>query len=244
MAVDTCPLPDNQTEWESKDAPLTGWWRETARRATDVALASAVLVLTAPIVLLAAALVRLTSAGPAFYTQARLGLGGRPFTIYKLRSMTHNCEAGSGAKWAEKGDPRVTPVGRWLRRLHIDELPQLWNVLRGDMSLIGPRPERPEIIANIEKHLPDYRERLLVRPGLTGLAQIQLPPDNGLDDVRRKLVLDRCYVRLRTPWLDARIMAGTALYLAGVSFGTVRQLAGLPAGDELPGVPATEASPA
>jgi lipopolysaccharide/colanic/teichoic acid biosynthesis glycosyltransferase len=210
----------------------------------DVALAATMMVLTAPVVALAALLVRLTSSGPAFYTQTRLGLGGRPFTIYKLRSMTHNCEADSGAKWAEKCDPRVTPVGRWLRALHVDELPQLWNVLKGDMSLIGPRPERPEIVADIERHLPDYRERLMVRPGLTGLAQIQLPPDNGLDDVRRKLVLDRCYVRRRTLWLDARIVAGTALYLAGVSFGTIRSLLGLPNGDEVPVVPATEATPA
>src|SRR5205814_291249 len=115
-------------------------------------------------------LVRITSRGPAFYTQTRLGLRGRTFTIYKLRSMYEYCENHSGPLWSSKDDPRVTPLGRFIRRTHIDELPQLWNILRGDMSLIGPRPERPEFLPKLETIVPRYRERLRVRPGVTGLA--------------------------------------------------------------------------
>ena len=135
----------------------------------------------------AAIVVKLTSRGPAFYTQIRLGQDGRAYAIYKLRTMTHDCEKLSGPQWSKKGDCRVTAVGRLLRRSHLDELPQLWNVLRGEMSLIGPRPERPEFVPRLERSLPHYRARLHVRPGVTGLAQVQLPPDTDLGSVRRKL---------------------------------------------------------
>src|SRR5262249_20718427 len=155
--------------------------------------------------------------GPAIYSQVRLGRGGRPFLIYKLRTMYHKCEAETGPQWCAKGDPRVTPVGRFLRTTHIDELPQLWNVLRGDMSLVGPRPERPEIIDELERHLAGYRNRLSVKPGVTGLAQIQLPSDTTVESVREKLILDLCYVQRFGAWLDFRIQVGTILYLAGVS---------------------------
>src|SRR5260370_5820150 len=115
--------------------------------------------------------------------------------------MFHNCERNSGACWATAGDPRITPVGRCLRRLHLDELPQLWNVVRGDMSLVGPRPERPEFIPHLEKHIARYQERMSVRPGLTGLAQIQLPADTDLDRVRRKLAYDLYYIGHERCWL-------------------------------------------
>src|SRR5439155_3688120 len=137
----------------------------------------------------AALLITLSSPGPVVYTQTRLGRSGRRFTIYKLRTMRHNCEAASGIRWATKGDSRVTRVGKMLRATHIDELPQLVNVIRGDMSLVGPRPERPEIAAGLAQAIRDYPLRHRVRPGVTGLAQIQLQADTDLGSVRRKLAL-------------------------------------------------------
>jgi lipopolysaccharide/colanic/teichoic acid biosynthesis glycosyltransferase len=186
------------------------------------------LVLAAPIILLAAVLVKLTSRGPAFYTQTRLGLDGREYIIYKLRSMFHNCERNSGACWSTAGDPRITPVGRWLRRLHIDELPQLWNVLRGDMSLVGPRPERPEFIPHLEGALPLYRLRRAVLPGVTGLAQVQLPPDTDLESVRRKLAYDLYYVYNGNPWLDLQLLAATAVHVVGVPYSLIGKFLFLP----------------
>lgn len=198
----------------------------------SVALALTLGVVALPVIAIAGLLVRLTSRGPAFYSQIRSGRGGHPFRIYKLRSMRLDCEALTGATWsAGKSDPRVTPVGRVLRRLHIDELPQLWNLCRGDMALVGPRPERPEILALLETELPRVRERLAVRPGLTGLAQIQLPADQTFDCFRRKLAVDLLYTRQRSVWLDLRILLGTGLYLSGLSYDAVRRLALLP---ELP----------
>jgi lipopolysaccharide/colanic/teichoic acid biosynthesis glycosyltransferase len=142
--------------------------------------------------------------------------------------MYHECEKYSGIKWCSFRDNRVTPVGRFLRKSHIDELPQLWNVLRGEMSLIGPRPERPELVVSLEKALPRYRDRLLVKPGLTGLAQIQLPPDTDLESVRKKLILDRVYVNRRSLWLDLRIYLGTIFYLTGLPFEKVQRWFALP----------------
>jgi lipopolysaccharide/colanic/teichoic acid biosynthesis glycosyltransferase len=187
-------------------------------------------VFAAPVIGLGALLVKLTSRGPAFYTQIRLGRHGRSYTIYKLRSMRHNCEKDSGPCWSKKGDTRVTPVGRFLRRTHIDELPQLWNVLRGDMSLVGPRPERPEFVPHLEEAMPFYRSRLLVRPGVTGLAQVQLPPDTDLASVRRKLAYDLYYVRYRNPWLDFRLLLATALHLVGIPHALLGKLLCLPGG--------------
>lgn len=203
-------------------------WYDLAKTILDGLAATIILIVAMPFVLVSALIVRLTSHGPAFYTQMRLGRGGKPYVIYKLRSMYHDCERYSGIRWSSKGDNRVTPFGRFLRKSHIDELPQLWNVLRGEMSLIGPRPERPELVVSLEKALPRYRDRLLVKPGLTGLAQIQLPPDTDLESVRQKLVLDRVYVRYRSFWLDLRIYLATIVYLAGVPFETVRRWFALP----------------
>jgi len=173
-------------------------------------------------------LVRLTSPGAALYTQTRLGRNGRHFTIVKLRTMRQDCEKNSGACWSKPGDPRITKLGVWLRKLHIDELPQLWNVLQGDMSLVGPRPERPEIASTIERHVPGYRDRLRVRPGLTGLAQIQLPADTDIESVRRKVKLDQIYIQTRTAWLDVRLLIGTLFYLLRIRPQLSRKWLGLP----------------
>lgn len=198
------------------------------QRAFDLTVACAVAVAAVPVIAAAWAVVRLTSSGPGFYSQVRVGRDGRRYRIYKIRTMYHNCEAVSGVRWSTAGDPRVTPVGRVLRKLHVDELPQLLNVLRGDMSVVGPRPERPELVGPLSAQLPGYADRLAVRPGVTGLAQIQLPPDSNLESVRRKLALDRCYVESRGFWLDLRIVFGTAVYLLGFSYPTVRKLVRLP----------------
>jgi lipopolysaccharide/colanic/teichoic acid biosynthesis glycosyltransferase len=198
--------------------PTAARWYRRHKPLTDGALALALCVPAAPVVLLAAALVKVTSPGPSVFRQRRLGRGGRVFTIYKLRTMNHECERLSGPRWSTHGDPRVTGVGRVLRRLHVDELPQLWNVLRGDMSLVGPRPERPEFLPGLKDAFPDYERRLEVRPGITGLAQIQLPADTDLNSVRRKLACDIYYVEHESAWLDLRILLATGGKVFGVPF--------------------------
>jgi lipopolysaccharide/colanic/teichoic acid biosynthesis glycosyltransferase len=177
--------------------------------------------------------VKLTSRGPALYAQRRLGKGGRPYVLYKLRTMTHDCEKKTGPRWSTPGDPRVTPLGRILRRTHLDELPQLWNILRGEMSLIGPRPERPEFVSALEGALPCYRQRLLVRPGVTGLAQVQLPADTDLQSVRRKLAYDLYYIRMLSPGLDLKIVACTSLHVLGVPSRLLRRVFSLPSLDRI-----------
>jgi len=198
---------------------LYDWMKSLA----DFSIALILFVLALPVMAVAAILIRITSRGPAIYAQVRLGRGSRPFQIYKLRTMIHRCEDRTGPRWCVARDPRITPIGRILRKTHIDELPQLWNVLRGDMSLVGPRPERPEIVDELERHLPDYLGRLMVKPGITGLAQIQLPPDTDINSVREKLNLDLCYVQRYGALLDFRVLLGTVLYLAGVSYAGVRK---------------------
>jgi lipopolysaccharide/colanic/teichoic acid biosynthesis glycosyltransferase len=167
------------------------------------------LILFAPVILAAAVLVVLTSRGPAFYCQTRLGKLGRQFTVYKLRSMIQGAEATTGATWCQINDNRITPLGRILRDTHLDELPQLVNVVLGHMSLVGPRPERPELADQLQAQLPRFHERLKVRPGITGFAQLRLPADTDMDCVRRKLAYDLYYVRNLNPWLDFRILVLT-----------------------------------
>jgi lipopolysaccharide/colanic/teichoic acid biosynthesis glycosyltransferase len=190
--------------------------------------ATLLLVITSPLILLAVVLVKLTSRGPGIYSQVRLGRLGKPYRIYKIRTMAHECEKHSGARWSTSHDPRVTPIGRLLRRTHLDELPQLWNVIRGDMSLIGPRPERPEFVPALQQAIPHYGDRLLVRPGVTGLAQVQLPADTDMESVRRKLAYDLYYVRQTSFWLDMRILCCTAFKVAGVPFPVLRNLFRMP----------------
>ena len=202
---------------------------DLVKRVLDLFAGSLLFVLALPVIVVGWSLVRATSAGAGIYTQTRVGLGGRYFLIYKLRTMAHNCEATTGgAKWSTAGDTRVTPVGRIFRKLHIDELPQLWNVIIGDMSLVGPRPERPEFVKPLSLSIPNYTRRLAVRPGVTGLAQIQLPPDTNLESVCQKVVMDRCYIDNRGLCLDLRIIVGTAIYLVGFSYVRVRRLLALP----------------
>lgn len=211
------------------------------KRATDIVGASVLLVLTSPIMLIAAILVRLTSPGPVIFRQIRTGINvrslrrrprrdprgsipcgadrrdprrrerrevqlfGRPFVLYKFRTMCVDAEK-NGPQLAKVGDPRVTRVGRVLRRTRIDELPQLWNVLRGDMSLIGPRPERPELIRELSEVIPTYLERLEIKPGLTGLAQVRNGYDTSIESFRRKVQLDIHYLRNWSIWTDLKIL--------------------------------------
>jgi lipopolysaccharide/colanic/teichoic acid biosynthesis glycosyltransferase len=190
---------------------------EQVRIVVDVGLAASLLIITSPILLIAMVMVRVSSRGPALYMQRRLGLRGRVFTIYKIRTMYQDSERHTGAVWTVPGDKRVTPVGRFLRWSHLDELPQLANILRGEMSLVGPRPERPEIVPQLERALPRYRQRLLVRPGLTALAQVLQAPDTHLRTVRRKLKYDLHYIRHRSLWLDFRILMATVFHLLRVA---------------------------
>jgi lipopolysaccharide/colanic/teichoic acid biosynthesis glycosyltransferase len=208
--------------------PLSPSWYAPYKATLDSLCAAALLLLASPVILFCALLVKLTSRGPAFYSQIRLGRRGRPFRIYKLRTMTHDCEKVGGARWSTPGDPRVTPVGRFLRRTHLDELPQLWNVLKGDMSLVGPRPERPEFLPGLERVIPRYRERLSVKPGVTGLAQVRLPADTDIASVRRKLAYDLHYLRTFGLWLDLRLVLCTGLHMLGVPYAVLGRLFRLP----------------
>ncbi len=206
---------------------------EAIRRIVEMLTAALLLVLTTPAVMLGVLLIKLTSRGPAFYTQMRVGRYGKPFPIIKLRTMQHNCEAGSGAVWATASDPRVTRVGRLLRTTHVDELPQLWNVLFGHMSLIGPRPERPEFIPVLEQAITGYRDRLQVRPGVTGLAQVQLPADTDIASVQRKLAYDLYYIDRMGPSLDLRVLFATLAKVTGVPFPVTRCIFRLPRRDDV-----------
>lgn len=190
-------------------------------------VALALLALTAPLWIAIAFLIKLTSRGPVLYHQTRVGLdsrrsgarpheprrkqdlGGKPFTIYKFRTMRVDAEQHTGAIWASAADPRVTAVGRWLRAYRLDELPQLINVLRGEMNLVGPRPERPSIVTELRKEIPQYQQRQRTLPGITGHAQVSLEYDSSLDDVRKKVAHDLEYIRKASPWEDFKIMLKT-----------------------------------
>jgi sugar transferase (PEP-CTERM system associated) len=164
----------------------------------------------APVMLLVAGLVRITSPGPALFRQQRVGKNDVVFTLYKFRSMYRDAEASSGAVWAKQDDPRITPAGRWLRRLRLDELPQLFNVLKGEMSIVGPRPERPEFVTELSQRIPYYRQRHCVKPGITGWAQINHKYGDSIEDTITKLEYDLYYIKNLAPALDAFIMFHTA----------------------------------
>ena len=201
-------------------------WYVLLKTGGEWTIALFLLLITSPLLLVLAALVKRTSSGPAFYAQTRLGQGGRHYRILKLRTMVHDAEVRTGPVWAAKDDLRITPLGRFLRNTHLDELPQLLNVLRGEMALIGPRPERPEIAGRIEQHVPEFRQRLKVRPGVTGLAQMILPADDPDDHqyhgVRRKLAHDLFYVREVSFILDLRIVFCTACFFLGAAIDSIR----------------------
>lgn len=194
--------------------------------ALDRLIAAILLMPALPLIGLFMLLVRATSRGPGLLRQKRIGQGGKPFTIYKIRTMVIDAEALTGAVWSRPGDPRVTIVGRVLRRLHLDELPQLFNVLKGEMSLVGPRPERPELVFVLSKAVPGYTDRLQVPPGITGLAQLSLPSDVDLDSVRCKLALDLAYIRRASLLLDLQLLFCTCLYAVGIRGGLARRICG------------------
>ena len=179
-----------------------------AKRIFDIAASALLLALTAPVIVLFALLVKLDSTGPAFFRQTRVGLFGQNFDVIKLRSMQQNAEL-AGAQWACKDDPRVTRLGRFIRKLRIDELPQTWSVLKGEMSFVGPRPERPEFVCGLEEQLPFYAERHMVKPGITGWAQINYPYGASMADSRHKLEYDLYYAKNYTPFLDLLIILQT-----------------------------------
>jgi sugar transferase (PEP-CTERM system associated) len=180
------------------------------KRLLDLSTATVGMVLAAPMMLAVAAAIRLSSTGPVLYHQARVGLHGRIFTVHKFRSMRHNAEATTGAVWAQKdGDPRVTPIGRILRRTRIDELPQLWNVVKGDMSFVGPRPERPEFVHELTRQIPFYGQRHVVRPGVTGWAQVRYTYGASTEDALQKLQYDLFYIKHMSIALDLFIILST-----------------------------------
>lgn len=196
-------------------------------RALNVAVALIGIAITLPLWIIIAILIKLTSRGPVFYVQTRVGLdararggdrpdsrrvqdiGGRPFSIIKFRTMRPDAEQGGVAVWAKSDDDRVTLVGRFLRRSRLDELPQLLNVLRGDMNVVGPRPERPQLVRELRDHIPTYQERHRVRPGITGNAQVHLQYDTSIADVQRKVQHDLEYIARRSVWHDLVIMLKT-----------------------------------
>jgi lipopolysaccharide/colanic/teichoic acid biosynthesis glycosyltransferase len=182
---------------------------EFAKEVADIVLGFIAFVLCLPVLALSAVIIKLSSSGPVLYKQPRVGQGGRVFVVYKLRTMYINAESATGAVWAAKGDPRVIPACRWMRCSHVDELPQLINVIQGSMSLVGPRPERPEILNELEKTYPEVRKRLTVRPGITGLAQVRNGYDTTVDAFRAKLEADLEYIERRNWSMELRIMAAT-----------------------------------
>ncbi len=180
-----------------------------AKRVLDVTAALIGLVLAAPIMAIVGVVVRLTSEGSVLYRQQRVGQHGRVFHVVKFRSMRQNAEAGTGAVWASKNDQRITPVGRFLRRARLDELPQLWNVLVGDMSLVGPRPERPEFVKQLTEQIPFYGQRHIVRPGLTGWAQVRYTYGSSVEDAMEKLQYDLFYIKNLSIPLDLFVIFST-----------------------------------
>ena len=213
-------------------APAPWTRRDEARRVLNLVIAALALIVALPVLVIIAVLIKLTSDGPVLFTQQRIGLdrralgkpagnfrrhadyGGRSFTIYKFRTM--RVDGGASPQiWAQRDDPRVTPLGRVLRTFRLDELPQLWNVLVGDMNVVGPRPEQPTIFASLREQIKEYQRRQRVLPGITGWAQINRAYDSCLDDVREKLSYDLEYIRHRSALKDLKIMLLTPAVMLG-----------------------------
>jgi lipopolysaccharide/colanic/teichoic acid biosynthesis glycosyltransferase len=190
-------------------------------------LAAGLLFVSGPLILALIVLVRLTSKGPGIYRQKRVGLHGETFYVYKLRSMYSDAEKGGKPVWCTKGDRRITPLGKFLRKTHLDELPQLWNVVKGDMSLTGPRPERPEICEELAHLIDGYYHRNVIKPGVTGLAQINLEPDETVGDVRKKQFLDIHYIQTANLWLDVRMLVATCLRVCFIRGAVAMQMMSL-----------------
>ena len=221
------PIPHADLEWTSEAPHVTPRERsEAVSRVVNCIVAALALVILMPVIALIAALIKLTSRGPVLYAQTRVGVdrrsgsrtefdrrkhdfGGRLFQMHKFRTMRIDAEPDGRAVWAQKDDPRVTAVGRLLRTTRLDELPQLYNVLRGEMNIVGPRPERPSIFHELRANIPEYPLRQRVRPGITGWAQINQPYDACVDDVRRKVRYDLEYMRRQGIVEDLRIMSMT-----------------------------------
>jgi lipopolysaccharide/colanic/teichoic acid biosynthesis glycosyltransferase len=231
-----CAIPGSVEVFDFPGRPIR---QHVSIRILDILVATAIFVMALPIFIFVPLLIKLDSPGPVFYKQVRAGIDrrkrnrrnrektvlserrrqerrrgnlfGKPFFIYKFRTMEDGAERKSGPVWAMQNDPRITNTGKWLRRFHIDEIPQLLNVLKGDMSLVGPRPERPAIIADLVSKIPGYPKRLMAKPGLTGLAQICLGYDECLEDVRQKVNLDRYFISKIGLLLWGKILFFTAI---------------------------------
>ena len=227
--------PQSRTRPRVSLVPIERPSHELERRLLNVVVAAVGIIVTMPLMLAIAALVKLTSPGPVLYTQLRVGLdrrsrrsrgggdtrarnvGGAPFRIYKFRTM--RAEPAAAQVWARPGDSRVTPIGRVLRKYRLDELPQLFNVLRGDMNVVGPRPEQPEIFVHLREQIASYSWRQRVLPGITGWAQVNLCYDQTVEDVRRKVAYDIAYIRRASPIEDLRIMLRTLPVMIGKKLG-------------------------
>ncbi len=198
----------------------------------DRLITALLMIVALPLMALVALAIVLCDGRPVFYRQTRVGRNGRVFRIWKFRTMCRHAERATGVVWSSEGDPRVTALGHWLRCAHLDELPQFFNVLRGDMNLIGPRPERPEFVRELLLALPGYIERLSVRPGITGLAQLRFGYDQSLADVKRKTLLDAHYIRHASLLMDAGILLRTIPYVTRQVFRKARAVwTGRPAAD-------------
>ncbi|MDD4861202.1 MAG: sugar transferase [Candidatus Omnitrophica bacterium] len=197
--------------WIAVQKAFVSSWRLFIKRALDVSASLAGIVLTLPVMTAVAVAIRLDSKGPIVYSQTRVGLRGKHFNMYKFRTMRQDAEVASGPVWAKENDPRVTKVGNFLRKTHLDEIPQLLNVLRGEMSLVGPRPERPYFVNEFRKMIPHYTQRLCAKPGITGLAQIKRHYDETIEDVKRKLRYDRLYIQKMCPFLDVKVILMTVM---------------------------------
>jgi lipopolysaccharide/colanic/teichoic acid biosynthesis glycosyltransferase len=227
IQLDPSLVRQHYRDWSQPGTDGASRSSQWIRRGVNLLLALIAIIVMLPVMMFLAVLVRLTSRGPVLYTQVRIGLdrrvpatstqnhrrehdlGGQPFTIYKFRTMRVDAEQGSGAVWAQQRDPRVTAVGGLLRQYRLDELPQLLNVLKGEMNIVGPRPERPTIFAELREHIAEYPLRQRAKPGITGLAQINHHYDRSLEDVRTKVHYDLEYIRRQSVAEDLRIMLRT-----------------------------------
>lgn len=184
-------------------------WRGLVKRAADIVLSAIGVIVTFPVMALIGIAIKMDSRGPMIFKQARVGMRGKTFSMLKFRTMCQDAEALTGPVWAKERDPRVTRVGHFIRKFHLDELPQLVNVLKGEMSLVGPRPERPYFVSEFRKIIAHYDRRLCVKPGITGLAQLKRGYDETIEDVKKKLRYDLLYVQKVCPLLDVKLLAMT-----------------------------------